>query len=416
LPAIDVRSTIPLGGFIEDWLRLTEPFEYPYSYGLFALLTMASCAVDGRIDINPDHEPNPKPNLYTILYGPSGFGKSTALWHGVDMLGKAMPDAPVLPETFTMESLVGLLAEKSKQPDEEHPERMGRAPGLIIAEEMSTLLGGADYRLENSKALSKLYDCRPVTRNLTRAHGDEVIKKPYIVLGGCSTPEWIESLDPRALTGGLWRRILMVSEWMPKCEASKPKLNSVLMNRLAAIFASRFSLERIPASFMRLDEEAEKVNDTWYHSILRKRRAAVRTEREGFFVKSLQTHIYKVGALVHLLEGGKPDVLPAAALVSGQKIIDSILPGTFQAYASLVPGPFARLKAVVVRQMLAQPGKILGIKLDSLVTQDTGARRRDAVEARNNLIDEGVLSHDEAGWVDMERGGSDAVHTSEPTG
>lgn len=391
MPAIDVRSAIPRGGFLEAWLDLTEPFEYPESYALFSLLVMASCAVDGRVLINPNHEPSPMTNLFVLLYGPSGFGKSTALWHGVDLLKRAQPEAPLLPENFTMESLIGLLAEKSKEPSHEHPDRMGRAPGLIIAEEMSTLLGGADYRLENSKALSKLYDCRAVMRNLTRAHGDETIKFPYVVLGGCSTPEWIEMLDPRSLSGGLWRRILVVSEWQPKHEAPNPKWDTVKLSYLAEIFSTRFNPARIGSPCMELTPEAHRLNESWYKSTLRGYRNRPSSEREGFYIKSMQTHVYKVGALLHLIEGGDPLVLPASALEAGQKLVETLTPGTFQVYSTLVPTPFARLKATVIRVALSVPEPLDGMGLDRAVGRDCHARPRDITEARCALHNEGAL-------------------------
>ena len=383
--SIDVRSAVPKGGFLASWLDYVEPFEYPESYSLFAMLACAACAIDGRVLVNPGSKPETYTNIYTLLYGPSGTRKSDALLDAVDLLADAVPEAPILPENFSSEALIHRLAQDSKDPDEENPHRRSRGTGMIVAEEISTLIGGKDYRLENSKDLSKLWDSRAVATFLTIARGEQVVKNAYVTLAACSAPEWTELMDPRALTGGFWRRIMLVCEYKKRKDSSHPIPNTVLRNRLADIFRGRVGPAAFRGTLMRLNPGALELNDDWYSHRLKELVSKACSQREEHFVNTLQAHSYKIAALVHLLEGGDPEWLNEDSLAVGFNLLEKLLPGTFQVYSSLVPTPFARLKSTAMRAAQSFGRKFSMAELDRAVSEEAGVHPNQAAEARKAL-------------------------------
>lgn len=391
----DFRAAVRPGGLIADWLYYTEPFEYPVRYALFALLVMASCAVDGRLLINPGSKPETWTNIYCLLYGPSGSRKSEALLDALYLLGEALPEAPVFPMEFTMEALRGRMAEDS--------DTIGRATGLILSEELSTLLGGREYLLNNSLFLGKVWEGRPRATFLTIAHQEQVIKHAYVTLGGCSTPEAFGDLDPRGLSAGFLRRIMFVVAYAPKHDNPQPLVNSTFFNTvLVPRFRDRMGPAAFPSGMMRLNKEATEINREWYMTEVRKLRAKHVGPREAHFINTLQVHAFKLGALVHLLEGGNPEELSAEGLDSGIRLTRLLMPGTFEAYASLVPTPFAKLRAVVMRIAASSKEPPNDAKLDQAVWKEAGCSPDMAQLARTSLLTDGSLVRDHNGRIKVK--------------
>ncbi len=380
---IDVGKSVQKGGFLDRWLEYSAEFEFPDSYALFSLLAVASAAVNGRILINPDSEPSPLPNLFVVLYGPSGSRKGSAIRQALWLLGEAVPDTPVLPDDFTMEALGSELANQSKKNE--------KCGGLIVQEEFADLIGGPDYALRNSKFLTKLWDARVVYTRLTHAHGAEAIKNPYVTLLGSSSPDWLEKTDPRTLAGGFLRRLLMVVEYGAKRQNASPKRNEQLFGGLAKAFGTRLGRNAFRPGRMVLSKEAFDFMEQWYNSTVREtwRNA---DERAGHFASCMQAHTLKVGSLVNLLEGHGAEVMALSSLQTSSQLVESLLPSLFQAYASLVPTPYAKLRAVILRSVQnVAPNGLSAAALDKAVVQAAGVKPKDASEARLVLTQQKIL-------------------------
>ena len=385
MPQIDIRSALEGHEFIKEWLRYIEPFEYPDSFSIFGLLAMAACAVDKRILINSGAKPETWTNIYVLLYGPSGSRKSEALLDAFDLLASAFPEAPVFPMNFTMEALRNRMHKDS--------EEFGKTSGLILVEELSTLLGGRDYLLSNSLFLGKIWEGRKEETFLTVAHQDQIIKEGYVTLGACATPEAFGDLDPRGLSAGFLRRIMIISEKQAKRESDLPVLNTRLFNTiLVPRFRDRFEPSKIDPKgvLMQLSPDAKKLNREWYQGDLREMRKRHVGPREGHFIGTLQVHAFKIAALLHLLDGGDPQELSEGSLKRGFDVVGAILPGTFEAYNALVPSFFARVCMVVRR--IAASGPIKEGVLDAAVKAEIGATPEQAAAARMSLLTDGILT------------------------
>lgn len=396
MQAINIRSAIKPGGFVESYLRWVEDFEYPESYAVMALLAMASCAVDKRVLINPGFKPETWTNVYVVLCGPSGARKSEALMDALSLLGEALPDAPIYPMNFTMEALRGRMHADSAD--------KGRTAGLIVAEELSTLLGGREYLLNNSLFLGKVWDARPYETFLTIAHQEQIIRNSYVVLGACSTPEAFADLDPRAMSAGFLRRLVGCMEYgMKKASARPPSKSAYFEGTLVPGFRQRFGA-KIPATgvSMHLTPEAARLNEEWYATEIHALRTEFVGPRESHFVNSMQVHAFKFGALMQLLEDGDPRALSAESLETGIKLIRLLRPGIFDMYASLVPTPFAKLRAVAIRIAGASNG-LTDAALDRTVWKEAGCTPEQAATARLSLIGDFTLTRGEDGKVRLKR-------------
>lgn len=400
---IDVRRAVKPGGFAEKWLEYTQDFEYPESFALFGILSIASAAVNGRILVNPGRKPETMPNTFVLLYGPSGTRKSEALMDAAFDMLNVVPEIEILPMNTTPEALRNRLVKMSMPTD---AGGKGAARGIVISEEFSTLIGGADYQKHGAKFLSQIWETpRPFETFDTIAHGPQVIRDRYIAIGGCTTPEDFELLDLRALESGLMRRLLVVAEYQKKCRSSLPKRNDKLLAELKRTFELRFNADAFPFDvLMMLDQEARALNEEWYGDGLLKWEMAAKGSKASKFVNSLQVHAFKLAAVIEIMEGGgslrkvKDSMgnehnvmsMSAESLMSGLELVNAVTPGTLQVYETLVPTAFARLKARAFR-LLAVSGVMRDGQMDIRVGQEAGVPEEYAASARRALIREGRL-------------------------
>jgi len=381
---IDVRSIVRPNGLLADWLRFTDPFEFPDSYALFSFLAVASCAINGRLLVNPDTEPCVKTNLFVLLYGPPGARKGPPMRYAAELLADAVPEAPRLPRSFTMEALTSMLAEES--------DAKGACGGLIFTEEFHRLIGGRDYQLDNLTFLSELWDCPTDYLRRTIVRKEEELLNPYITILAASNPDWVESVDPRILSGGALRRILAINEYAPKRDdATSPVKDMVLRERVVELFAARLGKHAFRATNMPLTPAAQAVMHEWYTTRVRELRRTADV-RLGYFASCLQAHALKLAAVTHVLEGGLPHLLDEQAMREGQALVECLVPGTAQLYGSLVPTPYAKMRAGITRVVGASASLgMTAAEVDRAVVSSHGVKPRDVAEARVSMVREGVL-------------------------
>ena len=388
MPAIDVRGAIPEGGFLHSWLQYARPFQSPDSFFVFALLACASAAVNRRVLVNPGEEPEVFTNTFCVLVGPSGVRKGTAIKEATRLLSDAVPETPIIPTGFTM---AGLMDELEEQADEYEEEGSKKCGGLAVAHEFARLIGGVDYQLANLGFLTELWDCPNRATYRTRQHGHQAFPRPYVVLLGSSAEEGYNKIDQSVLDSGGLRRILHVVEAAPKHWETRTTKNSVLFNALAQVFKDRLGPAAFGPTLMRLSDAAHALREEWEKKVLGPRREQA-SERERYFLSCADAHAIKLGALVTLLETDHPDRMEVGSLRIGQDLVMSIIENQFGFYRGLVPTPYARLKASMLR-LLAQSGAsgMGSEEFDRAVGDVTGARPEEVLAAKSALQREGRI-------------------------
>ena len=383
---IDIKNALPEGGFLGNWLKYTEAFEFADSYGVFALFACAAAAIDRRIVVNPDTEPSPYTNIYVVLYGPSGARKGAAMKYALRLMGNAMQgEVTVLPRSFTFERLMSRLAKDTLD--------YGKCGGLVFSDEFQRLVGGRDYQSENLGFLTELYGCPGYWDRETHAHELEVLQNAYVNILASLPTEGAFKIDPTVLDAGGLRRTLIVCEYRAKRFTSKPRIDTNLALALESIFHENLGPEAFPTDTkMVLTKEAEEFMDHWYLTSVRNGLNNC-TERESHFISCVQEHALKLGALYHLLEGGNPTELTRFSFEVGTKLVEAIMPEMFKMYAALVNTPFARIRGGIMRSLAgrsAEEGMDCGELVKNIVNT-TGAKPKEVYEAIQSLVHEGTI-------------------------
>lgn len=359
------------------WMDYASAFKYPASFALWSLMGAVSAAINGRILINPDAEPTTFTNQYIILYGPSGCGKNTAIRHVEHLLEAAVPECPVLPEGFTMESLRSYLSEESKE--------KGYAKGVIFTPELTTLIGQREYQLGSTTFLSDLWDCRPEMPYYTQTNKGELIEKPYIVHLAATSPEWLLTSDPRMLTGGYVRRVMLVVATAGRRLSAVAHRDQVKFGAVVRVMRQRLAPGAFGGTAMRLTPAAIGWMDAWTDRRVQPMiDSSDKIEQE--LGSTLQVHVMKTAACLSVLEGAGAVRLEAPFLEIAAAAVEALLPGMKRAYAGLVPTPNARLKATIMDRLTG--GALIEWQILSAVSGAMGAKHHDIREAIQELMSE----------------------------
>jgi hypothetical protein len=194
-------------GMLSSWREYTKETECHDDFHYWMGLAQISAAMGRKFRFDQRMFVT-YPNMYIILLGESGFsGKSTAIGMAQSAYREAFPgkDAPLLAQKVSPSSLIGDLLRVSKSNSEEFCE------GVLVASELTNLLGNTAKDDEILKVLTDLWDCPNQWEYSTRARGQEVLNNVCLNLWGGSTPSWFKTGIPdSSLEGGFFSRLILV--------------------------------------------------------------------------------------------------------------------------------------------------------------------------------------------------------------
>jgi energy-coupling factor transporter ATP-binding protein EcfA2 len=197
-------------GWLGSYLDYARPLtKAPSLYHLATGLACLSVACGSKVSWWTFGNQEVWPNLYVLLLGDSGVGKTTASNIGTNMLRHAIPGA-ILADNFSAEALIKSLVE--------HPSSM------VYAEEFATLLASSKKEFNGGvrELLTQLYDSRDsynIIRTTKEAGGNQTIFRPSVGLFGGSTVVWLtKHLGEVDFQTGFMARVLMFHQNDQDCE------------------------------------------------------------------------------------------------------------------------------------------------------------------------------------------------------
>lgn len=229
-------------GWLRNYLDYTAGHEAPEDFHLWVGLTVISATLRRKVWLDNVYH-KLYPNIYAILVSPPGVGKkTTAINIGVNLLREAVPNLRIISEKCTPEA----LAKRLSKPIDILKESGGlkieaRAEGIIVAPELTVLMGSEQYNASLVTTLTRLYDCADVQEVETIARGVEKLKNVFVCLLGATTPSEISRAIPAAATGGgLLSRLNIIQKdstprIVPFAVAVDPTMREDLVNDLRKI-------------------------------------------------------------------------------------------------------------------------------------------------------------------------------------
>lgn len=204
-------STRQLQSWISAYEEFTAASGSPRIYQLWTAIACLAGAMERKIWVRT-MQSNLYPNLYTLLVGGPGIGKSQALGHA-ERFWRALKGHHVAPTSLTKASLVDALADAKRS-----IVRPGQIPPhvefnslLVPASEFGAFL--PQYENDFMNTLTTLYDGGTYAERRRTKDLKLEIPRPQLNILGATTPSYLNSLLPQGAwdQGFISRTILIYS-------------------------------------------------------------------------------------------------------------------------------------------------------------------------------------------------------------
>lgn len=281
----------PVSGLTLRYVNWLSEQESPAQYHAFSFLTVVSAAIERRAMFNLSGICI-FPNLYTILVGPSGARKDSAIDYAISMVDESVGGLNILAGEGSQQGYAEQLSAREGV--------TGNASGLITADELKVLFGGDKYKAELIAWLTEWYKCSPLWSRVLRGSGELALHNIYICLLGGTTEEWLKGMPDDALAGGfLQARALVIPAKEKKHWKFLPGIDTNERRFISEQLTSAFS--DVPLSLC-LTKQAETFMREWYEHALPKLAKTFDDRMQPYFQR-IHVHALKFAVIDAVLRG-----------------------------------------------------------------------------------------------------------------
>jgi hypothetical protein len=312
-------------GWFGQYLEYTAESEAPtqFHFGA-AITTLAACL--GRMPLIGWEALPTYPNLYTLLIGPTGARKSTAIRLATDLLKPALGDRlNILPSEGSQQGFAQALRKRNFEVTK-------ISDGLVVASELTVLLGQDKYKTDLHKWLTDWYDCPPSWSRALRSEDYYELIAPYVCLVSASNMEWLKSMPHDAIKGGFLPRILLFDAPGKRHRKAQPRFYASLRNELQRKVVE--NLEAIPETLC-ISKEGNDLIEDWYITKIAAQEEEATDELFMAWLARKLPHALKLACVWQLVDGGPPGALEAEWLARAMGVVDWMDGGVLRVYGAL---------------------------------------------------------------------------------
>lgn len=197
---------------LEDWIELfldwTEGIPSPRIFRQWAAISTLAGALERRVHVISAGKPL-FPNLYVLLVGTPGVGKTQVIEH-VNDLWHVITELHVAPHDVTKAALIDCLAQASSRRILGESQLLEYNSLLVAADEFGVLVPSHD--LDFLSTLNRIFDNPPQHRQNRRGLQQQVdIVNPQLNIIGGVQPAYLANLLPEEAWGmGFMSRVIMI--------------------------------------------------------------------------------------------------------------------------------------------------------------------------------------------------------------
>jgi len=230
-------------GIINAFCEYTTDTEIPTLFSLWSAVSAVSAALGRDCFVDRGYF-TVYPNIYIVLVaGSAACKKSSAITLAGKLIKTVEPGIHILSQKMTPEALIGSLSGMTAK---DSTLILDESVGILIVDELSTLIDKNAFKSGMISLLTQLYDCEDFSYE-TRGRGIELIKNPSLSLLGGSTLHWIKASIPQeAVGGGFTSRVLFIYkdhneklEPWPSISAKMKKLYDDIVHDLSIVAKMR---------------------------------------------------------------------------------------------------------------------------------------------------------------------------------
>jgi hypothetical protein len=188
-----------LDNWLASYIKLTSETEPPTRFHLWSAITMIGAMLGRKCEVKLGPELF-FPNLYTVLIGPPGSRKGTAIKYATEVLDEVTTKKTSSPDAVTKEQLIGEF-ELATETTMIGGNPLVHASLFVVAPELVNFIKENDH--ERLGYLCQLYDGLPKFEYKTKTSQNFYITNPALWILGATTPNWIEIAMKQLGVGGV---------------------------------------------------------------------------------------------------------------------------------------------------------------------------------------------------------------------
>ena len=396
-------------GFITDFVYSTRGREVTSAYAVWGALYMISSVLqrdsyflppDGDSWLDRDYL-----NMYTLLIGPAGSGKSASInviqkvLSGVNKAFKENENVKMkikefaqisdasTPEAFIKQMSQQSMVSHKAEDGVTHSQRKvavgqgndGPATQLkhwsnanAMLSEFSSLLNKKKYNESMSATLLTLYDCPEMYKSSTIGRGVTTLPEVHLNIIGASTADGMtSSVDPKALEDGFMSRVIMV--YVPDYVRRRPTRFKTDCTTGTIIHRLTWIAENAGGQYT-FSKEAERWFASWYNNFMDNMNK--NPEKAGYMIRN-RVLIIKLAILLMISEYKTSKSIEVKYLKEASKLIKT----TYGEVADLI-GYFTDAQLGATRRALEA----------SLLNVKSGLTRQQLARKLSRFRDESVDS------------------------
>lgn len=247
----------------EDWLMdymlYTDNSEPPKLYHLWSGIMAISSCLQRKCWLPWGHSPI-YPNLYTVLVGPPGGRKGTAMKIAKGMVRDLK--VKLSPDCVTTQQLFRELVAAEANYRTSDGTILYHKSLSIWSEEFSVFIGYQN--LDMVTALTDLFDCPDVWEYSTKTKGADDLSNTFLNLFGAITPRVLQSkLTQEAVGGGLISRIIFVVGYGKEKLVPLPFLSDQEVELYQSLVEDLARIRSLSGNF-RFTQKAIEAYTEWY--------------------------------------------------------------------------------------------------------------------------------------------------------
>lgn len=200
---------------VDTFIDLTKSSEVPYIFRKWIAIGMVTSCLGRKVWTTTTYPDMPfHPNLYILLVGEPGVGKTLPLGKARDIMER-VPGVNLGPDQITPESLAEEMAELNGNPErddwDEAPDLEPAELALFLNEFGNFVKADSKNFIDHITFLAGMYDCPGRFDKKTKTAGDDFIYKPCLNIVAGTQPAWFASaFTQMALGQGFPARLMLI--------------------------------------------------------------------------------------------------------------------------------------------------------------------------------------------------------------
>jgi hypothetical protein len=335
------------GGVFSKYLEWTDEHESPTQFHFGSAVTAIAAGFGRKPKIDWEAR-DLYPNIYTLLVGPTGSRKGSAIERALRLVVPSM-GTNLLPNEGTPQGFAAALRRRMGVTVDE------TADGLIVAPEFSVLLSRDRNKEELVTWLTDWYDSPPLWERALRGEEFYELRNVCVSVLGGSNLEWLRRMPTDAITGGYMPRHILFDAPNKRFWKARPRFSKSLGEELSRHLAAVG--ERIPET-IGFDDGAGDYLDYWYEHEIRGAYESATDEQFRTWLSRKQAAAMKLACVWQLADGGPRDKITVEWLKRARRVIDWGDYTVERVYDALGVTQEGQVAADVLREITRAGGKV----------------------------------------------------------